>query len=107
MKFFIMMFLSFNLYAKGFVENPNKIFNLEKASSTQISVTIDYTDNIQQTCEKLSREHGNNGFGYAVEACSFWDENKPVSNCSIIVPKKVSMITLAHEFIHCVFGDWH
>lgn len=101
------MLLSCNLYAKGFVENPNKVFDLEKAMTKKTYVTIEYTKDINSTCEKESKNRGNGGFGYSVEACSFWDEKMLVNTCAIFVPKKVTMITLAHEFMHCIFGNWH
>lgn len=107
MKFLVMMLLSCNLYAKGFVENPNKIFDLEKAMTKKTYITIEYTNKIQSKCEQESKDRSLGGFGFSVEACSFWNEKVLVDTCIIFVPQKVSMITLAHEFMHCIFGNWH
>lgn len=107
MKFLILMLFSCSLNAKVFVENPNRIFDLDKAMTKKTFVTIEYTDKIQSKCESESKNRGYKGFGYAVEACSFWDEKFMINSCTIFVPQKVSMITLAHEFMHCIFGSWH
>jgi len=68
-----------------------------------VSITWRAVDNVQKACEVESRKRGNKGFGYAVNACSFWEGN----TCTIITQRRVNMHTLGHETLHCFKGNWH
>ena len=59
--------------------------------------------NVQQTCERESRKRGLGGFGYPIEACSFWAGGI----CLIITSKKPTTRILGHEVRHCFQGDYH
>lgn len=82
------------------------IFNKEQKWSMKegrVYVTVIPVDNVQASCEKESKRRGNGGFGFGVQACTFWEGN----SCTIIVEKKETHHTLGHEFYHCFAKDYH
>ncbi len=85
--------------------DPNSRFNAENKRSETISLTWRTVNNIQQACEEESRRRGNTGFGYGVEACSFW--NKSGTECTIITKNKSTLHELGHEVRHCFQGNYH
>lgn len=64
-------------------------------------------DNPRRACEQKSRELGNSGFAYTVDACAFWWEGSSPRKCIIITGKITNLETLGHEYLHCLKGDWH
>ena len=71
--------------------------------TTQTTVTWLVVDNVQRTCETESRKRGFGGFGYGVDACSFWTSNR----CTIVTSTKPTMHQLGHELRHCFQGSFH
>jgi hypothetical protein len=83
--------------------NPESKFNTNKNITNQSTIVWKAVDNLQETCERESRKRGNNGFGYQLEACSFWTGN----SCTIFTSKMTSLHTLGHETLHCFQGNYH
>lgn len=81
----------------------NKDQKWDMKSANSMIVTVMPVDNVQATCEKESKRRGNGGFGYSVQACTFWQGNE----CTIIIAKKETHHTLGHEFYHCRAGGFH
>ncbi len=84
------------------IMNKNEKWDMTTGPKT-ITVTKVAVDNIQATCEAESRKRGNGGFGFGVEACTFWKGNQ----CTIFVQKRETHHTLGHEFYHCFSGAYH
>lgn len=84
-------------------DDPHRQFDMSKNSPETMSITLKSVDNVQQTCESENRKRFGKNFGFAVNACSFWEGN----SCIIIVPRRASMHTLGHELLHCYQGNWH
>jgi hypothetical protein len=83
-------------------DNPNKKFSIENAT---FQTTVIASDNHQAVCERESKNRGFSGFGYTVNSCAFWNDDK--TQCTIVVPKNTSMHILGHELLHCIKGNWH
>ena len=83
--------------------NPEAKFDTRNNIVNQSTVTWLAVDNLQATCEAESRKRGNKGFGYTLEACSFWVKN----TCTIITKKQTSLHALGHETLHCFQGAFH
>jgi hypothetical protein len=76
--------------------------------SSNVSITWNRVDDVRKTCEAESKKRGYGGFGYSVEACSFWAvDNKGVNICHIFTRKKTTMHELGHEVRHCFQGTFH
>jgi len=83
--------------------NPESRFDATKLNTNQTTITWRVVYNVQAACEQESRKLGNGGFGYAVDACSFWTGNA----CTIITNRKATMHELGHETLHCFQGSFH
>jgi hypothetical protein len=89
-------------------ETPYDKFSTAKNFTNQTIMLWDYVDDLQKACESKSREYGNSGFGYRIDACSFRFQNKSHQYvCHIITAKKVDMWTIGHEMRHCFQGEFH
>lgn len=89
----------------SFDNSGGRVFDMSKNITKKTTVELKYVEpqDIQKTCDTLSRKFGNNGYNYGVLACTFfWDDK-----CVVVVPKKVDMRTVGHEMMHCFQGDWH
>ena len=84
-------------------QDPHAKFDTANNFTFKTTVTHRPVDNVQQECEKESRKRGLGGFGYGVDACSFWENN----SCTIITPKKTTTTILGHEMRHCLQGAFH
>jgi hypothetical protein len=105
---FFYLVLSFCQASFGYVENPEKNFSTKKNMVDESKIRWTPVKNIQATCEAESRKRKFGGFGYAVEACSFWDKDDEGNNiCSIYTKVSTNMHTLGHEVRHCFQGKWH
>lgn len=58
---------------------------------------------VQGTCEGVSKARGLGGFGFALDACSFWHKDA----CLIITGQQTTMHQLGHELRHCYQGSFH
>ena len=103
----IMLLFCAQLSAQPFHEDPERIFDIKKAMTSMTTVTVEYAGDVQGRCDEERRTRGKKAYGYAVEACSFWKTIAVLDVCHIIVPRKVTLVTLGHEFAHCLFGTWH
>ena len=93
--------------ANAFNDDPNALFDAMRAHTDKTTVTWLKVDNVQSACEKESHRRGLGGFGYGVEACSFWDSPLGKDRCTIITKKLTSMAVVGHEIRHCFSGSWH
>lgn len=93
--------------AHAFNNDPNAPFDALRARIDKTTITWRKVDDIQAACEKESQRRGLGGFGYGVEACSFWDKSFGFDQCTIITKKQTTMGTVGHEIRHCFAGSWH
>lgn len=84
-------------------QNPEAKFATSKNVTDNKQIIWRHTDNVQKECEAESHKRKLGGFGFAVNACSFWDS----TTCTIITAQQVSMHTLEHEVRHCFQGNFH
>jgi hypothetical protein len=84
-------------------DDPLTPFDATKNIHTTITVNWRPVANVQKVCEAESKKRGHAGFGYAVNACSFWEGNV----CTIITSQRPNMHSLGHEIRHCFQGNWH
>jgi hypothetical protein len=106
----IIIFLAvFLIYRPSYAnESHYDKFSTSKNFTNQTIMLWDQADDIQKACESKSREYGNSGFGYPIEACSFRFKNKGNQYiCHVITAKKVDMWTVGHEIRHCFQGEFH
>ncbi len=87
----------------AFNDDPNKPFDTNSNYTTQSTITWRTVEDVQKACEAESRKRGFKGFGYGVQACSFFDGNQ----CTVITGKQTTMHSLGHEVRHCFQGNWH
>jgi hypothetical protein len=86
-----------------FDNSPSRVFDMKKNITNKTTVILSYAKDIQKACEAKSRELGYGGFGYEVQACSWFFNDR----CIIVVPEKTQMSTIGHEMMHCLQGHWH
>ncbi len=101
---FVIAIFATNCMAENW-RHPDAKFDARKKSSETIKLTWRSVDNLQQACEKESRRRGNPGFGYSLDACSFW--NWEGTECVIITKNRSSLHELGHEVRHCFQGNYH
>lgn len=88
--------------------DPNSMFTAENNFANEVLITWHYTDDLQKTCESESRKRGMGGFGYGLDACSFWYKSFfGQRKCDIYTSKKTSLHFLGHEVRHCFQGSFH
>ena len=89
-------------------EDPEANFPVGNNFTNSTTINWVSVDNVQARCEAESRKRKFGGFGYAVEACSFWDKGPNNENvCTIVTGKSTNMHTLGHETRHCFQGSFH
>ena len=84
-------------------DDPYRQFDAKSNTRETVTITWRAVADVQKVCEAESRKRGNKGFGYALNACSFWEGN----TCTVITQLKVTMHTIGHETLHCFRGNWH
>jgi hypothetical protein len=100
-----MMLVSTGAFA---TEDPEANFSVSNNFTNSTKINWVSVDNVQARCEAESRKRKFGGFGYAVEACSFWDKGPNNENvCTIVTGKYTNMHTLGHETRHCFQGSFH
>ena len=87
-------------------DNPYEKFDVTHNLTNSTTISWKQVSNVQQSCEQESHRRGLGGFGYSVDACSFWT-NGLTSNCLVITAKKTDLETLGHEIRHCFQGSYH
>jgi hypothetical protein len=89
-------------------EGPETMFPTSANFTNTTTIKWITVDNVQARCEKESHKRKFGGFGYAVEACSFWDKGPNNEDlCTIVTGKYTNMHTLGHETRHCFQGSFH
>ena len=98
--------LSQTVLAQSFYDwdSPSRKFDLNSGDSN-IKLTVKATDDVQKICEAESKKRGKGGFGFAVNSCAFWNDDR--TECTIVTPKKTNMHLLGHELLHCLKANWH
>lgn len=84
-------------------DDPLEIFDSKRNFTVTSKVTWIPVDNIQATCDREARIRGYGEFGYALKACSFYENDV----CVVFTEKKLNMHTLGHEVRHCFQANWH
>ena len=104
--FFSLLMLA-TAYAMATTEDPHQEFAASKNNTNKSTITWRPVTNVQAACDKESKRLGYGGFGYPVEACSFWEKNALNNECTIISAKTVNFHTIGHEMRHCFQGNFH
>lgn len=99
------MIFSTSIFASS--ENPHQQFSTNKNNTNQSTITWRPVERVQVECDKESKRLGYGGFGYPLEACSFWVKNAVNNVCTIITAKNVNFHTVGHEVRHCFQGSFH
>lgn len=102
-KIIAILFVAYSSQTYAFDDDPKSNFSTKANIKSSVVVEWITTNDVQNTCEIESKKRGNNGFGFAVQACSFWVG----STCTIITGKETNMHSLGHEVRHCFQGNWH
>lgn len=89
-------------------QNAEEPFDGSYKMADRVIVEWVTSPNIVATCEAESRKRGNNGFGYAMQACSFWTKQPSGGYvCTIYTKKNPTIHTMGHEVRHCFQGNYH
>ena len=89
-------------------ESPYDKFSAKKNFTDKTTVTWEYVSgDINKRCDEESKNVGNNGFSYKLDACSFWIKGASGHTCHIITTEAVDMWTVGHEIRHCFQGEFH
>jgi hypothetical protein len=97
-----------SLNTLAYSENPHQSFDMTNNATNQVTITFRPVKNVQAECEKESRSRGLGGFGYGVEACSFWDRSVAgPDTCTIVTSTRANFHTIGHEVRHCIQGNFH
>ena len=105
--FFMMVFLCQKSYAEDW-KNPYSLFDAKQLISDNVSIKWIRVSDIRATCEAESRKRGLGGFGYSMEACSFWGTGKDgKSFCDVFTRVKTTLHDIGHEMRHCFQGSFH
>lgn len=105
MRILLLLLISFST---AFAETPYEKFSTYDNFTNKTIMVWEQVDNIQEACEAASRKYGNGGYGYKIDACSFWfKNNKGEDVCRVLTPKQVNMWTIGHEMRHCFQGRFH
>lgn len=103
----ILLLLLILLPASVAADDPYAKFDATHNMTNNSDIEWKQVNNIQATCESESKKRGLGGFGFSVEACSFWDIKFFKNHCVIYTTKKVDLETLGHEIRHCFQGAFH
>jgi len=88
-----------------FDNSGSRVFDMNKNLTSKTTVNISYVPaaRIQAACDAQSRKFGLGGFPKGALACTWYEHDR----CTIILPEKVDMRTVGHEFMHCLQANWH
>jgi hypothetical protein len=89
----------------GYHEDPNAPVDMNNNLTNKTFITIQTSKNIQADCERESKNRGFGGFGFPLQACSFWDPKFTV--CTIVISETTNHAQLGHELQHCLQGNYH
>lgn len=88
-------------------KSPMEFYSVKQLMTRKVSVRVRVVRNVQQSCEDESHKLQLGGFGYPMEACSFWTNGDGTYACTIIVGEETNNNILGHEFRHCIQGHFH
>ena len=91
----------------GLERSPLELYSMTNLKTTNSTVTIKVVKDIQKACEAESIKLGLGGFGYGLDACSFWRQINGQHVCTILVPENTNNDALGHEIRHCFQGHFH
>lgn len=91
----------------GLEKSPTEMYDMTKLMTDKVSVKVITSANIQSTCEAESRKRNFGGFGYPMDACTFWDKGISGYSCTIFIGKRTNNDILGHELRHCLQGNFH
>ena len=101
-----MMLVSTNVFA--YYEDPHQQFDMNHNDSNNVTIVFRQAKNITKACSEESIRRGNKPFGYAVDACSYWDRSMSgPDQCLIITGPTTNFHTIGHEVRHCLQGNYH
>ena len=100
--FFLSCLLPALVFANDW-RNGDAMFDARPIRVQTITVTWKSVPDVQQSCETTSQQRGLGGFGFAVDACAFWNKDQ----CLIVTGYQTSMHQLGHELRHCFMGSFH
>lgn len=106
-KALVILVFAFASNAFAFSETPYSTYKSRDDFTNRTTITFTYDSNIQARCEKESKRRGLGGFGFGVEACSFWIRDGKNSTCEIFLPPNHTPYQLGHEVQHCKAGGFH
>jgi hypothetical protein len=94
--------------AFAYYEDPHEEFDMTRNQTNKSYITFRQTSNVQAVCDAESRKRGMNGFGFAIEACSFWGKNvNGIDECTVVTGPTANFHTIGHEIRHCIQGNFH
>jgi len=99
----MLLIVATSVFAKPDWQDPKAMYSSKDNMSDHLNIDIRNVDNVNATCQKESKARGMGGFGYGVDACTFWVGKQ----CTIILPKKFTKEMLGHETLHCLQGSFH
>lgn len=99
----LLVFVTTSVFASPNWQDPNARYSYRDNMTDHLNISVRHVDNVNTECQKESKARGLGGFGYGVDACTFWTKN----SCTIILPKKFTKEMLGHETLHCLQGAFH
>ena len=100
----ILVLVATNAMAEDW-RNGESLFDASTVRKDTMVVKWIRVDDIQATCERVSRSKGLGGFKYNVDACTFWETETNV--CMVYTKKQTTQHIVGHEMRHCFQGSFH
>jgi len=108
MKKLLLILLMVSPLAHSYSEDVEQRFSMTNNLSNNIRIVFQQSPNPAEDCERMNRARGFGGFGYPVQACSFWNYNTGSGDsCLIVTGPDASLHVLGHEIRHCIQGNFH
>jgi len=93
--------------AFAYSESAEVEFPTSNNFTRQSTISWIPVDDVNARCNAESRKRGLGGFGFGVDACSFWEAKNGQDVCTIITSRSATMHQLGHETRHCFQGNFH
>lgn len=103
----ILLFSTSTMVHAELEHSSTELYSMKKLMTKSTSVNIKVVRDIQKACEAESHRYGLGGFGYTLDACSFWQQINDQHICTIFVPENTNNDALGHEIRHCFQGHFH
>lgn len=87
--------------------SPMDRFDATKKLTETATITWKAVPNVQEVCSKEAQRRGKGKFGYAIDACAFWDKTPKGVVCTIVTRERPNYWDVGHEIRHCFQGNWH